>query len=466
MSTFSTQFPIDARNNIDDVISVACDWIGGSPHTSLSRVTLDDLRPDLETTFSAPGEQFTFAKSSTPAFHIGGVRHVRLESDLEWTTTIVALKEPESFVVSIQVVCAALRATVRIPPPKKPYFIRQILSRLKGGMDGEIPLSEKPFFLKDDEANIGAALITGEAKNSLPIIYVSSGFDGGWALNPIELSRILSGMAHIVVEPSRAFSFRLRKLTESKNAFGGSIGIYWPDSSARNLYFPKSGVHARALLIEIAKDVRKAISNRRQLSNCTWTRLTELLARKHYEGLKAEGSTVLDSYIEAFDKDQGAKDALISELQLELARRAAEIKRLSLANNPVAGGLLLPGIEQDFYKNERLEIIVQAIQDALRSSRANSRRDHVLRDFLSVNEVEGNGRLLGEEIKSIFKTYREMDAKTRADLTKLGFDITEDGKHYKATFQGDGRYTFSISKSSSDVRAGKNLASDIAGTLL
>jgi hypothetical protein len=54
-----------------------------------------------------------------------------------------------------------------------------------------------------------------------------------------------------------------------------------------------------------------------------------------------------------------------------------------------------------------------------------------------------------------------MDAKTRSALAKLGFDISEDGKHYKAVFQGDGRYTFSISKTSSDHRAGKNTASDI-----
>jgi hypothetical protein len=58
-----------------------------------------------------------------------------------------------------------------------------------------------------------------------------------------------------------------------------------------------------------------------------------------------------------------------------------------------------------------------------------------------------------------------MDAKTRNALGRLGFDLTDDGKHYKAVFQGDGRYTFSFSKTSSDHRTGKNLASDINNKL-
>jgi hypothetical protein len=81
------------------------------------------------------------------------------------------------------------------------------------------------------------------------------------------------------------------------------------------------------------------------------------------------------------------------------------------------------------------------------------------------NKASGTAATFEEEIKSIFKSYTDMDAKTRTALAKLGFDVSEDGKHYKAVFQGDGRYTFSISKTSSDHRAGKNLASDISNKL-
>ncbi len=99
-------------------------------------------------------------------------------------------------------------------------------------------------------------------------------------------------------------------------------------------------------------------------------------------------------------------------------------------------------------------------------ARENSRRQHVLVDLLASNQPSRNGAKLEDEIKSLFKTYRDMDAPTRSALLRLGFDISEDGKHYKVIFQGDGRYTFTLPKTSSDHRAGKNIASDITNALL
>ncbi len=107
-----------------------------------------------------------------------GLRYIRTEGGLEWTTSIVSLKTKERHVLSIQVSCEALNTAVSLPPPKKPYFIRQALAKLGGGMDGEIPVADKPFRLAEGEADIAAALIGGLAKNKLPIVYVSAGFDG------------------------------------------------------------------------------------------------------------------------------------------------------------------------------------------------------------------------------------------------------------------------------------------------
>ncbi|WJW75560.1 hypothetical protein QVG61_00265 [Thiohalobacter sp. IOR34] len=53
----------------------------------------------------------------------------------------------------------------------------------------------------------------------------------------------------------------------------------------------------------------------------------------------------------------------------------------------------------------------------------------------------------------------------RRFLEELGFEISGDGKHYKAIFMGDNRYTVSIPKTSSDHRAGMNLASEIINML-
>jgi len=58
-----------------------------------------------------------------------------------------------------------------------------------------------------------------------------------------------------------------------------------------------------------------------------------------------------------------------------------------------------------------------------------------------------------------------MDSKVKRALEEMGFEITDDGKHYKLTYEDDDRYTFTLPRSGSDRRGGLNAASDIAKRL-
>lgn len=466
MANFSTEFPIDPTCTVEQVVRLACKWITGSPHTKIQEADLQDFPINSERTVAVGGEHVSLAHASTKDFEIGGTRWLRTEDGLQWTTSIVTLKTPEKHLLSLQVVCEALNTAARLPRPKKPYFIRQALSELGGGADGEIPVTDQPFRLSENEASIAAALILGTAKNTLPIVYVSAGFREGHLVNPEELARFVSGMAHVVVEPSRAFSFKLKVLTEAKNVFGGTVGVYWPNSQAKNSYFDDDKTpNPRAVQLEVAKDIRIALSNRRQVTLCTWANLKEAVARNRFEQLKSVGSTELQEYIDAFDADLAAKQARLDEAEGEIARLTSEIRRLSASTQSSASGFIQRGTEQDLYQHEIVDIIIGALTDANRVARQGSRRQHVLQDLIKANPASSARQALEEEIKTLFKAYQDMDAKTKNALARLGFDLTEEGKHYKAIFQGDGRYTFSISKTSSDHRAGKNLASDINNTL-
>lgn len=466
-TNFSTEFPIDPNRTVSDLVHLACKWISGSPHTKIKASELAELPVDAERTVGGHDEQVTIALANGQGYDIGGLRYVRTEDGLEWTTLIVAHKTPDRHLLSIQVSCEAMNTAVRLPSPKKPYFIRQALDQLGGGMDGDIPVTDRAFNLSEGEAGIAAALMKGLAKNKLPIVYVSAGFDGVLLVNPNELAQYVSGMAHVVVEPSRQFSYQVKTLTNSRNVFGGTVGVYWPDSDARKSYFAEHDMpNRRAIQIEIAKDIRLALANRRLRSTCTWGHLRETISRKRYELLKSEGSTELQAYIDAFDAEQAAKDVKLIEAEQEISRLNAEIRRLSAAEETSSAGLITPGNEQDFFAHEIRDIVITALQDSLRVARDNSRRHHVLRDLLAANHPSDNATKLGDEIKSLFRTYRDMDAPTRNALLKLGFDFSEDGKHYKLVFQGDGRYTFTLPKTSSDHRAGKNIASDINNVLI
>lgn len=70
-----------------------------------------------------------------------------------------------------------------------------------------------------------------------------------------------------------------------------------------------------------------------------------------------------------------------------------------------------------------------------------------------------------DRLKRIMNDYQKMTPKTLEELKNLGFDHSDEGKHHKFVFSNDGRYTATISKTSSDYRAGKNFARDVANQI-
>lgn len=48
----------------------------------------------------------------------------------------------------------------------------------------------------------------------------------------------------------------------------------------------------------------------------------------------------------------------------------------------------------------------------------------------------------------------------------LGFQITDDGKHYKITYKGDSRYMVTVGETPSDNRSGSNNAGMINKIML
>lgn len=463
MINFFTEFPIDSSKTVGDVLRLACDSIESSPHSKIQKGALLELPDEGEAEFVQEHERVLVASSRGTGFEIGGVRYVLVEKNaLEWAITTVCLKTPDRHFISVRVSCDALSTAIRLPAPRKPYFIGQVIAKLGGGMDGSIPVTDQPFFLNEEEVSVAAALILGTAENRLPIVYVSSDFDGSYIVSPKRLAKKLAGMAHVVVEPSRAFSTKLQYVVDRRNVYFGTVGVYWPESNARKAYYRTEQLtDAEALHSEIFADVRSALAHRRQMTDCSWAHLKEALSKNRYEKLKAAGSTEVDDFIQAFDAEIKAKETKIAEAEDEIARLNSELKKQVLASQARAGSLVRHGNEQDFYDGEIRDIVIDALNDQLRTVAADSRRAHVLLDLIAANTSIGKASKLRDEIKSLFKTSGSLDSKTRTQLNKLGFDVSEDGKHYKAVFHGDGRYTFSISKSASDHRSGKNMASDI-----
>ncbi len=212
----------------------------------------------------------------------------------------------------------------------------------------------------------------------------------------------------------------------------------------------------------VVEEIRTALLNKRPLVKCTWAAVQEAVSQEERKVLKASGSNEVDKYAEKFDAELQAKDQKIADAEKEIGRLQAEVRKYE-SQAAVGQGLnLIAGRERDLYAGEVSNIIREALEDAADRVPNESRREHILKDALQNIPKSDLPRSSRETLKELLRDYKSMDAKVRKGLEDLGFEIEEEGKHYKLIYQGDGRYTFSLSKTSSDHRAGLNMASDIA----
>lgn len=462
MLTFATEFPLARPLTAPEILALGRDWLLGSPHSGLSRDNFGGQDDPESWSIDQGREAVEFRVIREEEQSTTGFRYVKRDDGLEWTTTMVSRTEPGSAWMGVRVHRDATGPAPRLPHAKKPYLLRQILATVGAGPDGPLPVLQRPHRLCNTDIALAKSLILGESGCYLPVVYLSSPFVGDHVLDADWLARGLAGMAHVVVEPNRAFSRRLQFEVESQNVYGGSLGLYWPDSTGRRYsYFLRPGTDPGSLGREIRRDVQNALTHRRPLSSCTWTGLQELIAKRRVESLKRKGSTAVEEYVQAFDEEMAAKNTRIAEAEREIQRLKAEIRMLESTSASKEGLVLDNGCEQDLFPGERLGIVVSALAVARTQVVADSRRQHVLDSLLGTNADSGEAEKLRGSLKETLRGYRRMDKKVRDDLTDLGFEIEDDTKHYKLLFRGDDRYTFTLPKSGSDHRGGLNAARDI-----
>jgi hypothetical protein len=459
MLSFATEFPTkdcDTKAFIDCVRT----WLEGSPHTKLPKTGLDDLPTWGRWQLRQETERVEALLSARAGEEIAAFKHVKIDDQIEWTTVVVFSKNPDSCWVGIRTSRESSQAQLGLPPAKKPFIVKTLLRDLGGGLDGELYVSDTPHNLKSNDLGTAARLLNGDADNYLPAVYISRTFDDRLLIDPLPLARELAGLAHVVVEPNREFSRRLQPDVASKNVYGGSAGVYWPNGQYYRYYLNEATPTEFDVRRLIASRLRASLLNRRPLARCTWARAEAEVARDAFEALRQSGSADVDEYIREFDAEIRAKDKQLEEAEEEIGRLKAQ-GRPHWTEPQGTSISLKTGSEREFIEGELLEIVLDALRTAADQVQADGRRQHVLR---SLCEHGANATPLKErrdQLKAVLRQYSTMDRDTAKTLEALGFSISEDGKHYKLTYMGDERYVFTLPKSGSDHRGGLNAASDI-----
>jgi len=467
MLKFSTLFPVDSDANIDRLIDVAQTWIVGSPHSQLTDEELSRHVGKAEWQHKVGSETLSFIAANTAEYNSAGVRYEKQDSELRWVTDIIGTKLELGFYVSVQVSCDTSNPATYIPEPKKPYIVRQLLDSIGGGEDGELTVKDTPHFLSNSDIELATSLIQGSSGVKLPVVYVSAERGNEPFVDAGKLARWFAGMAHVVVEPNREFSFRLMHEVSHNNAYGGAVGIYWPGGAGKKVLLPSiSDYDSFHLEREVSNSLRAGLNAVRTPRYCTWGNLKELNARRRVEKLKSEGSTEIESYIDAFDEELAAKSDELSDANREISRLTAALQAAQSASSVASGDpVLVKGSEKELYPNEYKDMLLLILIKLKSQVPANSRREHLLEDVISANTSTGGVEERASSVKAQMRSYRNMDNDMRRFLEELGFEVTGEGKHYKAVFKGDERYIISLPKTSSDHRAGKNIASEIVNLL-
>ncbi len=375
-----------------------------------------------------------------------------------------------------------------------PHFITLLINKGYLKADGELPIQYKPICINEENLGLIANLINGNKHYKYPVVYVSRTYRNESPVDVDLLAKRLKGIAHVLFEEDKSTSLMLKDMCDSKNEYLGAVGIYYPNQiiPERRFLYRRDAGHDDFMLERIISTVLQ-YSNSQMVDNLfTWQGVNnallldsvevqnqarqkaeiawkdaeqraadiaenlseeeERIRLKVYKELKAE----FDDLLLIADEDAQKLKEQITELtnaneSLRFENEGLRAKISSSDSIP----LLMSGSEYDFYQGEIKDLILYTLSEALKSMPEDSRRHDVVEDIINNNDYQGLTEKRIDELKRLLKTYDGMPARLKQDLEACGFEILDDGKHYKLLYYGDARYSEIMSKTPSDWRTGK-----------
>lgn len=349
-----------------------------------------------------------------------------------------------------------------------PYFVKMLIDGKYIEDDSGISMDIKPVFICSSNIGLLADVVNGKKEYQYPIVYVSKTEMGDLPVDVGKLCYDLKGVAHVFQEDSRLLDSKIRSACHSSNEYNGGIGIYFPrrGKHRRFLYHGKSNYDFRQME-NVRKTVLEYANIQKNDSLFTWHGVNAVLMKDYRSSTEKEMTDAYKDMEKLMQENERLTEKLRS-LGLTIESLKAENRGLhEKLQKMERAPLVYSGDETDLFEGEIHDLVMDILVEELRrGTNKNSRREHVLKDLLENNEYQHLLEKKREKIQKIFRNYTRMTASLRQEIRDLGFDITEDGKHYKLVYCGDERYWTTIAKTGSDYREGKNIAATIVREML
>ena len=340
------------------------------------------------------------------------------------------------------------------------------------GMDNDLEISAKEIPIKKDNYKVIENIICRNTVYSMPVIYVTKSW-GRYPLRVHTLAYRLRGVAHVLIEEDADVCKFLKDSCGGMNSHHGSIGIYYPGSSAPyKIITPRRYEGQEETLIDrIVNMVCRYMNQQARDKMMTWEGVQNELLKLRYVSAtekKVKAENEVSEVYENFSDELEEKERTIEELNNRVMALQAENQGLRAKYEQVSEiPLIYYGEEDELYEGEIKDHILETLQKQMQQVKKGTRKELILQDILESNELTGALEEKRAEIKRILKGYTKVGDSLKRDLKAYGFIITKDGGHYKLTYKGDSRYLFTMASSGSDSqRGGENLIGDIIRDML
>ncbi len=355
-----------------------------------------------------------------------------------------------------------------------PHIITLLIEKGFLKDDDGIPVLRTPLIITDDYKDQVKKIIAKASENRLPVILVTKTADNEDPVSINWLASRLKGAAHVLVGES------VEKCTGIKGLCGdtaepfGAVRIFYPSDAVRNknFFFRSAQGNSQERLEKVIQHVLRYWLSQRIPHQYTWQGVvsdlldqqlsSQIIKRQEAEDAKEKAEDEVLTVYEVFDDDLKSQKEKIEELtraneSLQFENQGLRAKLSASMLNP----LIFRGEEEDFYSGEIRDMILAILEESSANMEEGTRRKDILEDVLEANPCQHLSEERKKRIKELFKGYKHLTGTMRQELTDLGFVITEEGKHYKIRYCGDGRYTSAVAKTPSDVRSGINCAAEI-----
>lgn len=471
MLLFSTILDIDSALGKDEFIKMVIDWNQNSPH---QENIIKGIVWNGERNIKFENENLSLEIQEYRNRNIIAIRYIKAEDDgIIWYTDYVM--NFNEFKMSIQLDRSYKEdSLISSQQYSTPFFITNLINSNFIIDDHDLPVLYTPIYIDKDKISTLSSIIINGNKYTLPVVYVSKTIYNTDPIDVSILAKKLKGIAHVLVEKSVELNAQIRQECDSKNEYYGSIGIYFPNNTAKNrrIYYRDSESFSEIAIKKITSNIINYTNAKIIDTLYTWQgvnisllgdrllsqRQERINAEEEKEKAKNETQTIFDTFNDDLEKLKAQVNELTNNNEALKAENIGLREKLASDRTPV----LYLGEEEDFFTDEIKDVVLSALTEALTNAPTPSRYRDILSDIIEENNYSRILENRKTELKNALKSYQRMTSTIKQKLSELGIEIiSEDGKHYKLGYYNDSRYIETLSKTPSNDRGIKNTISQI-----